>query len=104
MKNFVLLAAFALLVAALPASAAEVPPAPAAANLEQIFGGADTPKEMGRPPLEIVPFCWQVQGTTCTTVGATRPCTDVCNNNLSCSCTYYYSNPSFRFWNCDYEC
>lgn len=104
MKKLVLLAAFAIFAATLPASAAEVSPAPAAATLQQIFGGADAPKDKIKPPIEIIPFCWQVQGTSCTTVGATRPCTDVCNNSLSCSCTYYYSNPSVRFWNCDYEC
>lgn len=106
MKKFALLAVFALLLAALPASAGEVSPAPVVApvTLDQILEGTVTPQNKIKPPIVIIPFCWQVQGTTCTSVGATRPCTDVCNNNLSCTCTYYYSNPSFRFWNCDYEC
>lgn len=51
-----------------------------------------------------IPYCHVVQGTSCTSVGAKKSCTDVCGNNLSCTCTYYYSNPGVRFWNCQQEC
>ncbi len=102
MKKFVLLAAFALLAIAAPAAAESSATAQAdpTVTLEQITG-QPAPVQMINPP---PPYCWQVQGTSCTVVGAKRACTDVCNNNLSCTCTYYYSNPSVRFWNCQYEC
>jgi hypothetical protein len=101
MKNFALMVAFALLPLAVPASAAEISKAAPATTLEQITGQAP-PLEMMRPPL--TPYCSAVQGTSCTTVGATTPCTDVCSNQLSCTCGYNYSNPNVKFWNCDWEC
>jgi hypothetical protein len=107
MKNFALLVAFALLAFAVPASAAEtskaVPEKAApATTLELQIEGSVPPVEMIRPP--ILQYCSAVQGTSCSTVGSTQACTDVCSNHLSCTCTYYYSNPSVHFWNCDWEC
>ncbi|HEX7180338.1 MAG TPA: hypothetical protein VF756_00740 [Thermoanaerobaculia bacterium] len=76
MKSFALLAAFALLAFAVPSSA--------------------------KPPL--LQYCLAVQGTSCTILGATMGCTDVCSNQLSCTCVYDYGNPSVWYWNCDWEC
>jgi hypothetical protein len=45
----------------------------------------------------LIPYCSAVQGA-CTTVGSTRPCTDVCGSQLSCTCT------SAHTWSCDWEC
>jgi hypothetical protein len=106
MKNFALVAAFALLASTVPASAAEISGesskvAPAT-TLEQQLEGRVAPLELIKPPL--IQRCWMVQGTSCTTIGATMGCTDSCSNNLSCTCVYYYSNPSVWFWNCDWEC
>jgi hypothetical protein len=56
------------------------------------------------PLVEPTPRCYAVDGTSCATLGATRECTDSCNNRLGCTCTYYYSDPSVWFWRCDWEC
>lgn len=104
MKSFAFMAAFALLALAVPASAAETSTAAAPVTLEQLFEGPAAPLEMGKPPLVIVPYCWTVHGTSCTEIGATRACTDVCSSQLSCTCTYDYSNPSVWYWYCDMEC
>lgn len=74
-KNLAFLAALALVAFALPLSAGPVP----------------------------IQFCHVVEGTSCTTLGAKRSCTDACGNNLSCTCTYA-SNPNVRFWHCLIEC
>jgi hypothetical protein len=58
----------------------------------------------GLHPVGPTPRCYQLDGTSCATLGATQACTDVCGNNLSCTCTYYYSDPSVWFWMCDWEC
>jgi hypothetical protein len=102
MKSFAFMVAFALLALTVPASAAEISTA-APVTLEQLFEGP-APLEMGKPPLVIVPYCWTVHGTSCTEIGATRACTDVCSSQLSCTCTYDYSNPSVWYWYCDLEC
>ncbi len=76
MKNLAFLAALTLVAFAIPVSAGPV----------------------------LIPYCHLVNGTSCTTVGAKRSCTDICGSNLSCTCTYYYSNPSVKFWYCQQEC
>lgn len=93
MKNFVLVIAFALL-ATVSASAAEVPQACPAMSIEQQTPEA-IPLAFG--PIQLIPRCYAVNGTSCPTNGATRACTDACNNNLSCTC---YSH----FWYCNQEC
>ena len=102
MKKFAFVVALVLLATVVPASAEETSSTPPPTSLEQQIKGPVQPIELG--PREITPFCSAVQGTSCTTVGATRSCTDVCNNNLSCTCSYYYSNPSVKFWDCMWEC
>lgn len=103
MKKFAFLVAFALLALTLPMSAVEtpeaVPAAPVVTLQEQIEGPA-TPLMLIKPPIPI-PFCWQVQGTSCPQVGATKACTDVCSNQLSCTCVAWSGQ---RFWNCQQEC
>lgn len=109
MKNFALVIAFALL-ATVPASAAEISTAtPATPALEQLTPGT-TPQfaaTIKRPVL--VPYCSAVQGTSCPAAGATTACTDVCHNQLSCTCYNIYAPPYYitvigRYWGCDYEC
>jgi hypothetical protein len=98
MKNLALLVAFALLALAVPASAAEISEAPPATTLEQQTSGPVAPLQM-IPPL--IPYCSAVNGTSCTTVGATKRCTDVCSSQLSCTCTSFGGT---KFWYCDQEC
>ena len=77
MKTFALLAALALVALAVPVSA--IPP--------------------------LIPYCHTVHGTSCTTLGAKRSCTDVCGSNLSCTCNYNNYPPSTaKYWYCQYEC
>ncbi len=78
MKNFALVIAFALL-AAVPVSAAEILPAtPAMTPAQQsqevipLFAGIVLPP----------PRCYTLDGTSCPTAGATKACTDVCQNAL----------------------
>jgi hypothetical protein len=101
MKYFAFVIAFALLALAAPASAAEISKAASATTLQQQIEGRPAPLELFRQP---IPRCSAIQGTSCTSVGSTTPCTDVCNNQLSCTCSYYYSTPIQQLWNCDWEC
>jgi hypothetical protein len=102
MKKFVLLVALALLALAAPVSAAEPVACTPTTTLDQQAGGL-VPQPIDRiPPL--IQYCSVVNGTSCTTVGAKKACTDICHNQLSCTCTYFYSNPSVKFWYCDQEC
>ena len=70
-----------------------------------------SPPAGAKPPL--IPRCYELDGTACPMAGNTAACTDVCGNNLSCTCTYNYYNPwnydpywdpSVPRWDCDYEC
>ncbi|HEV7670456.1 MAG TPA: hypothetical protein VGS22_18205 [Thermoanaerobaculia bacterium] len=91
--------ALALFALSLPASAAAAPEvsssvqAPAAdSNPDPIFLG---PK----------PYCWIVEGTTCSPLGSTTPCTDACSNPLSCTCrSYIYYNETIFYWDCMEAC
>jgi len=108
MKNFALVIAFALL-AAVPASAAEIvkaAPAAPVVTLEQPAKG-ETPLFLGIH--QITPRCYALQGTSCDRVGSTTACTDSCFNNLSCTCYNYYGGPYNqtiigRYWLCNEEC
>jgi len=106
MKNFAFVTALALLPLAAPASAAEISSAAPATALEQQTKGPVSPVEMMYPPPPLLQYCSAVQGTSCTTAGSTKACTDVCNDQLSCTCSYYYYSPySYTLlWNCDWEC
>ena len=81
MKKLTLLAALALVALALPVSAMP----------------------------QLIQYCSVVNGTSCTTVGAKKSCTDVCGNNLSCTCRNFYGGTygtTFlgRYWVCQHEC
>jgi hypothetical protein len=104
MKKFALVLAFALLPLAVPASAAEISKVAPATTPEQQIKGPVAPVEMMYPLPPLIQYCSVVQGTSCTTVGSTKACTDVCGDQLSCTCSYYYSNPNVHFWDCDWEC
>lgn len=107
MKKFALAVAFVLL-ATVPASAAEIPKAaPATTPLLQQIQGAPPPLFKG--PHQLIPRCYTLAGTSCSSAGATTPCTDVCNNQLSCTCQNIYAPPYYiivigHYWLCDQEC
>ncbi len=100
MKNFALLLALVLLAFTAPASAAETSNACPETTLEQQTEGPVAPLEMIRPIL--IPYCSAVHGTACTSqVGTKKACTDVCHNQLSCTCTAWGGG---KYWYCDQEC
>jgi len=105
MKKFALVVAFVLL-ATVPVSAAEISKVEPATTplLQQI---------QGTPPLfkgpHLIPRCSSLAGTSCSSAGATTPCTDVCNNQLSCTCYNVYAPPYYvtvigHYWSCNQEC
>lgn len=100
MKNFALLVALALLTLAVPASAAEtLACVPMTTTLEQQTEGPVPPLQM--IPV-LIPYCSNVHGTACTSqVGTKKSCTDVCRNNLSCTCVAWNGA---KYWACDQEC
>ena len=118
MKNVALVLAFALLATvsvAISASAAEIsqaasanPTAPATPATEPPVLGTPAPIFDGpKPPL--IPRCYTVDGTSCSSSGATMACTDVCHNALSCTCRNIYAPPYYiivtgHYWDCDDEC
>jgi hypothetical protein len=102
MKYFALLVAVALLALAVPASAAENPTV-STVDLATIFeqpaeGGQSTPIDL--VPV-LIPRCSSVNGTSCPARSGPRSCTDVCHNQLSCTCIYY--SGAWR-WRCQQEC
>ena len=108
MKNFALMIAFALL-AAVPASAAEIAKAAPAAPAMTLEHPAQGPAPLFLGIHQITPRCYALQGTSCQGAGSTTACTDVCNNNLSCTCYNYYGGPYNQtiigqYWLCNEEC
>ncbi|HSG39495.1 MAG TPA: hypothetical protein VLE27_07630 [Thermoanaerobaculia bacterium] len=108
MKHFTLVIAFALL-AAVPAPAAEIAeifePAPAMTPANQTQGAI--PLIVGFP--QPIPRCYALAGDPCPSAGTTQACTDVCGNNLSCTCRNFYGGTygtTFlgRYWVCQHEC
>jgi hypothetical protein len=114
MKKFALAIAFALL-AAVPSSAAEI-------SAGEIFQAAPAMTPAMTPinqtqeaipllvgPIKPIPRCYTVEGTSCSTTGAFKACTDVCHNALSCECYErwggtYGTTFLGRFWDCFDEC
>jgi hypothetical protein len=100
MKNLVLLVALALFALTVPASAAETAKgAPAVTSPSQAAAFPDLARI-----IKPVPGCAASQGTSCTTLGSTMACTDVCHDKLSCTCVSSFSNPSVHVWSCQAEC
>jgi hypothetical protein len=93
MKNLAFVFAFVLLALALPASAADISTTAPAPTLEKQIEGPP-------PPIELIkillPYCSTIQGS-CSPNGSTTPCTDICSNQLSCTC---YNH----LWYCNLEC
>lgn len=54
----------------------------------------------GRPPV-LLPYCWNVEGTSCTTLGQTRKCTDACSYTYTCTCISWNGQ---RYWDCPEVC
>lgn len=117
MKNFAFVIAFALL-AAVPASAAEM------ASATEITSAVEAPQAapamtpanqtqdlifLLAGPRPLLPRCYTVEGTSCSTTGATRTCSDACGNTLGCHCYErwggtYGTTFMGRFWDCLDEC
>jgi hypothetical protein len=47
------------------------------------------------------PYCWNVEGTSCPTLGQTRSCTDACGYNYTCTCISWGGQ---RVWDCPEVC
>jgi hypothetical protein len=110
MKKLALVIVFALL-AAIPASAAEIPTAaptdPAAPAMTPAQPAGDLIFLVGG--IQPIPRCYTIDGTSCTTTGATKACTDACHNSLSCTCYErwggtYGTTFLGRYWRCSVEC
>ena len=91
MRHLPALALFALTV---PASAAETSQAAPAVTPEHQIEG---PLPMLERVIKPVPFCSTVTGT-CSPIGSTTACTDICGDHLSCTCI------SLHLWFCQQEC
>ena len=99
MKSFALLVALALFALAAPVWAAEDPTIASEATLEQQTEGPVAPLFMIP---QLIPYCSTVHGTACVApVGTKKSCTDVCRNNLSCTCTVWNGA---KYWYCQQEC
>lgn len=55
------------------------------------------------PPGPILPYCWNVNGTQCSTPGQTIHCTDGIWSDYICTCyQWQYSYPPHpNTWDCD---
>ena len=102
MKPF-LFVTLALLALAIPMSAAE--PAPAGASVASgnllLAGVQPAPLySMAHPVL--APYCWDLQYTSCSPLGAQQNCTDGTWDDYVCVCdTYYlYGGGTLQIWNC----
>jgi hypothetical protein len=47
------------------------------------------------------PYCWNVEGTSCPSVGATTSCKDACGYNYTCRCISWNGQ---RYWDCPTVC
>ncbi len=54
----------------------------------------------GRPPV-FLPYCWNIEGTSCPSVGQTTKCTDACSYTYTCTCIFWNGQ---RFWDCPEVC
>ena len=101
--KFAFALAFALFALVLPTSAAtapEVASAPVQANISD-----SAPAPIPLIPQYLRQYCWDVEGTTCSPVGSTTGCTDVCFNQLSCTCrSYVWLGQTVRYWDCQEVC
>lgn len=102
MKNLVLCLAVALFALAVPVSADEICTANPATTLAAPTAGAEAPIDLIiLPP----PRCFEVSGQACSPAGATRSCTDACNNRLTCTCVNVGAFPHVTLrWRCQVEC
>lgn len=101
--KFAFALALALFALSLPASA-EVAAGTATASLESPATPANT-EPLSPIFLGPKPYCWNVEGTTCSPVGSTTGCTDACFNQLTCTCrSYVWLGQTIRYWDCQEVC
>jgi hypothetical protein len=110
MKKVALVIAFTLL-AALRVSAAESATAPALDTAAPAMTPAQPAGETAPlfMAIGLLPRCYTIDGTSCTTAGSTKACTDACHNSLSCTCYKRYGGTYGTtylgsFWSCNVEC
>lgn len=95
------LVALALLAFTVPAAAADEPSAAAPVTFEQLTAVPE--------PIDLIGifaptwFCSSLHGTSCPARSGPRACTDVCGNQLSCSCVFVSQASGWR-WRCQQEC
>jgi hypothetical protein len=92
------LCAFALpALAASPEASCPVMPAASVSSI----AGAPAPVPMGPigPPPAPLPYCWDLDRTSCSPVGSTKSCTDGIWSDYVCVCRYdsYYRR---NYWDC----
>jgi hypothetical protein len=59
-------------------------------ELKQAFG-----------PPQLLPYCWNLDQTSCSPVGATQRCTDGIWTDYVCTCKRYTSGTSqYQIWDC----
>ena len=46
-------------------------------------------------------FCWNIEGTSCPSVGQTTSCRDACGYIYTCTCTFWNGQ---RSWDCPIVC
>ncbi len=98
--KLVLVLGFAMLALSLPAAAAApaiVDSAEASIQATAIDGTVPFLNLMVKPPIS----CENLTGTSCTSVGATQGCKDVCGYSYVCTCTQF---GSIKYWACPYTC
>ena len=47
------------------------------------------------------PYCWDIEGDPCYSLGATTSCTDACGYNYTCRCISWNGQ---RYWDCPEVC
>ncbi len=98
-----LMLALALFALTLPASAAAAPEGSSSSVQANVSDSAPTPIPL--IPKFLLQYCWDVEGTTCSPLGSTKGCTDVCFNQLSCTCrSYTWWGQTTQVWDCQEPC
>jgi hypothetical protein len=53
------------------------------------------------PPGPLIPYCWNVEGNSCSSLGQTTKCTDGCGYIYTCTCISWGGQ---RVWDCPTVC
>jgi hypothetical protein len=52
-------------------------------------------------PQALLPYCWNVDNTQCSSLGQTKRCTDGIWSDYVCTCREYYISPTQKVWRWD---